>query len=219
MFDRIAGTYDLLNDCISLGLHRRWKERACKLLQLESGDRVLDLCTGTGDLITHLLPLVGDTGQVMGLDFSEAMLTVAQKRFSGNPQVMLQQGDAMSLPYEDNLFDGAIVAFGLRNVEDISLALAEMRRVVKPGAWVVSLDTSPNPKIPGFWVYFKVAVPLLAQLLAQAGGAYRYLGDSTQAFLDPQTLKTRFEKARLKQVHAIPLTGHAAVMVAGQKPF
>ena len=195
MFDRIAATYDLLNDCISFGAHRHWKQVACDRLQLKPGDRVLDVCTGTGDLVGALLPRVEDAGSVVGLDFSAQMLAVAQKRFTDRPNVSFVQGDALALPFEDASFDGAIISFGLRNVVDIPAALAEMRRVLKPGARMVNLDTAPAPKLPGMQFYFSTVMPRIGQLLSKDEQAYTYLNASTRNFLSPDQLKAAFEAA------------------------
>lgn len=223
MFNRIAKTYDVLNDCISFGMHRLWKRRACQQLQLKPGDHVLDVCTGTGDLIGYLLPLVGKTGAVTGLDFSEEMLNVARERFPENTSnnIHLQQGDALALPFEDNTFDGAMISFGLRNVTDIPGAIREMTRVVKPSGWVVNLDTCPQPKLPGYWLYFKHIMPRIGKLICQDKGAesaYSYLSASTQNFLSPDELKTVFESAGLHPVSSQTLMFQSVSLQAGQKP-
>lgn len=218
MFDRIAGTYDLLNDCISMGFHRRWKRLACRRLNLRPGDRVLDVCSGTGDLIGYLLPLVGETGHVTGLDFSENMLAIARERYRQTPNVSFIQGDAMALPFEDNHFDGAIISFGLRNVVDIPLALAEMQRVIKPGGWMVNLDTCPVPKIPGVHFYFSKIMPLIGRLLSRDAQAYRYLSASTQNFLTPQALAGHFAAAGCQAVTSETLMLGSVSLQCGQKP-
>lgn len=217
MFDRIAGTYDQLNDWISMGFHKSWKRLACKKLQLQPDDRVLDICTGTGDLISYLLPRVGENGQVDGLDFSEKMLDVARHRFQNQPQVKLLQGDALALPYEDNTFDGAIISFGLRNVVDIPKALMEMYRVIKPGGWMVNLDTSPQPLLPGMKLYFSKVMPLIGGMLAQDQQAYQYLSNSTNNFLTPTQLKAAFEAIGCKNVSSQTLMLGSVSLQAGQK--
>ncbi len=220
MFDRLAPSYDRLNDCISMGMHRLWKRQACRLLQLKPGDQALDVCTGTGDLVTYLLNQVGPTGQVVGVDFSEEMLKLARKRFSGTHQALFQQGDATALPYEDNRFDGAIVSFGLRNVTDIPKAVAEMARVVKPGGWVVNLDTAPTPKLPGYWFYFSKIMPWMGRLFskdARATADYRYLSESTKHFLQPEELTRLFQQAGLVNVSTKTMSMGAVSIQVGQK--
>lgn len=219
MFDRIAISYDRLNDWISMGFHKQWKRKACQKLQLRPGHQALDVCTGTGDLIAYLLPLVGQQGQVCGLDFSAQMLSFAQQRYQAQSQVSLTQGDALALPYEDHRFDGAIISFGLRNVTDIPKALAEMYRVIKPGGWMVNLDTAPKPLLPGMQFYFSKIVPLLGGLLAQDAQAYQYLSTSTRHFLTPQQLKLLFEQVGCVNVESQTLMLGSVSLQAGQKPF
>ncbi len=218
MFNRIAASYDLLNDCISFGMHRNWKSRAAGKLHLSPGSQVLDVCTGTGDFVRYLLPCIGATGTFTGLDFSEEMLAIARRRFGHLPNVRFDQGDAMALPYEDNRFDGAIVGFGLRNVENVGQVLREMTRVVRPGGWVVNLDTSPEPKLPGFWMYFSLVMPLMGRLLSPDAQAYQYLFKSTQDFLPPATLVRLFGEAGLTQVHNTQLAFGSVALQAGRKP-
>lgn len=217
MFNRIAPTYDFLNDCISMGMHRMWKNRACDALRLKPGDRVLDICTGTGDLANLLLKYVGPSGQVTGLDFSEEMLAVARQRFSKPANLDFVQGDALNLPFEDNRFDGAIVSFGLRNVADIGLAIEEMARVVKPGGWVVNLDTAPNPSLPGYWFYFSTVMPIIGRLFSMDAKAYKYLSESTRNFLTPDQLKALFAEKGLQPVLMTPLAFGSVSIQAGQK--
>lgn len=201
MFDRIAPTYDRLNDTISLGLHRGWKKKACAALTLPKGGSVLDVCTGTGDLVTLLADCVGPAGFVTGVDFSPAMLTVAQQRFAAHPgNIAFQQADAMALPFADNTFDGAIVSFGLRNVAEIETALAEMVRVVKPGGRVVNLDTCPTPALPGFGFYFTHIMPRIGALISRDPTAYQYLSTSSKNFLSPDALARCFKSVGLQSV-------------------
>ncbi len=217
MFDRIAGTYDILNDCISFGMHRGWKKKAVKALQLQRGQHVLDVCTGTGDLVSHLKQAVGESGQVTGLDFSGEMLDVAKERFGSENNIHFKQGDALKLPYADNTFDGAIVAFGLRNVENISQAVSEMHRVVKPGGRVVNLDTCPEPKLPGFWLYFSIVMPIVGKLLSTDPVAYKYLFESTKAFVSPEEMADIFKSSGLKNVTNNTLAVGSVMLQSGQK--
>jgi demethylmenaquinone methyltransferase/2-methoxy-6-polyprenyl-1,4-benzoquinol methylase len=217
MFNRIAGTYDTLNDCISLGFHKQWKRAACRELNLPQGGSVLDLCTGTGDLVGYLQPLVGHQGQIEGLDFSENMLAIARQRYHGQSNVNFTQGDALALPYPDNTFDGAIISFGLRNVTNIPKALAEMHRVIKPGGWMVNLDTCPTPAIPGMNFYFSRIMPLIGGTLAKDPQAYQYLSESTRHFLTPAQLKAAFEAAGCIKVSSQTLMLGSVSLQAGQK--
>ncbi len=217
MFDRLAPRYDLLNDWISMGMHRIWKRLACQKLQLQPGDRVLDVCTGTGDLTGLLQKLVGETGFVEGLDFSEDMLIQARQRFQGFSNIHFTQGDALSLPYPDHAFDGAIISFGLRNVTDIPRALAEMHRVLKPGSRMVNLDTCPTPEWPILNLYISQIIPRLGRLLAGDEAAYRYLSESTRHFLTPAELKIAFETAGCTEVESQMLILGLASLQVGRK--
>lgn len=217
LFNRIAGTYDLLNDCISFGMHRQWKQKACRALQLKSGDAVLDVCTGTGDLLAYLRPQVAETGRLVGLDFSEQMLAVARKRFAEDKNIQLLQGDAMALPFEDGVFDGAVISFGLRNVTDVSTVLQEMARVVRPGGWIVNLDTAPNPSLPGYWFYFTKIMPWFGKLLAMDKKAYEYLSTSSKHFDAPEQLKAQFERIGLRMVSIESLAFGSVAIIKGCK--
>lgn len=188
LFDRIARRYDWLNDCISFGMHRGWKRKACAVLNLQPGQSVLDVCTGTGHLIDYLKTHVGPEGSVVGLDFSAKMLEVARAKFGKASHIKLVQGDALALPFADNTFNGAIMAFGLRNVDNPALALSQMQRVIQPGATLVILDTCSTPVLPGFWLYFGKLMPLLGRFLGKDQQAYEYLYQSTRQFLSPQAL-------------------------------
>lgn len=217
LFNRIAPTYDKLNDWISLGQHRYWKQATCKALNLQPGDTALDVCTGTGDLVKYLQRRVGPEGKVVGLDFSREMLGIARQRYAKEANCEWLQGDALRLPFEDNTFDGATIAFGLRNVVDKTLAVAEMRRVIKPGTRVVCLETNPKPNLPGFWLYFKYVMPLLGQWLANDRQAYEYLQQSTENFLTPEALLEVFKQSGLTQVESRPLSLGACTLTIGQK--
>ncbi|MHC5598991.1 MAG: bifunctional demethylmenaquinone methyltransferase/2-methoxy-6-polyprenyl-1,4-benzoquinol methylase UbiE [Nostoc sp.] len=150
IFNRIAPVYDQLNDWLSLGQHRIWKEMAVKWSAAKSGDTALDLCCGSGDLALRLARHVGATGQVYGVDFSPNLLETAKKRSHWQyPQPALAlpavgiawvEADVLNLPFDDNQFDAATMGYGLRNVKDIPRSLQELYRVLKPGAKAAILD-------------------------------------------------------------------------------
>src|ERR1700731_1092997 len=146
MFDRIAGVYDLMNTAMTAGLHHRWRERAAAVARVRPGSRVLDVATGTGDLAIELARRVSPGGEVVGSDFSEAMLERARgKSKPVGTELRFEWGDALALPFEDGTFDAATVGFGARNFSDLARGLAEMVRVVRPGGRVVVLEfTSPT---------------------------------------------------------------------------
>ena len=222
MFNRIAPTYDRLNDWMTLGLHRTWKRKACEALQLKPGDSVLDVCTGTGDLAATLAQQVGPIGQVTALDFSSEMLAIAQNRFLENAMhapIQWTQGDALALPFENETFHGAVISFGLRNVANVQQALSEMARVVKPGGWVVNLDTASDCANPLFWLYFSKIMPLLGRFLARDEQAYGYLCQSTQQFETPITLISYFQNVGLCQNRLFRFGLGSVAMQVGQKRY
>lgn len=218
MFNGIASTYDTLNDLMTMGMHRGWKVRACQQLQLKPGAQVLDLCTGTGDLAAILANIVGPTGHVYALDFSEAMLKLGKERFGHLPQIEFNWGDAMSLPFKDNSLDGAIISFGLRNVVSPYQVLNEMSRVTKPGGIVAILDTASDNPNPLFWLYFRFVMPLLGSILSRNGDAYRYLCESTETFMPPRAMCQTLKEFGLTSVTHIPLGFGSVTLVSGQKP-
>ncbi len=217
MFNRIADTYDLLNDCMTGGMHRAWKLKACRALQLQPGDSVLDVCTGTGDLAAMLSGIVGSTGRVTGLDFSKDMLAVARTRHAASNAITWVEGDALNLPFEDNTFNGAIISFGLRNVASVEKALAEMVRVVKPGGRVINLDTASDCRNPLFWFYFSTIMPLLGKLLARDEQAYSYLCRSTETFESPAEIDRIMGQSGLKNVEIQYLGLRSVALIIGQK--
>jgi demethylmenaquinone methyltransferase/2-methoxy-6-polyprenyl-1,4-benzoquinol methylase len=224
LFNTIAQRYDLLNDCISFGMHRQWKQEAVAKLNLQMGDTALDVCTGTGDLLSLLLKTVGSTGKVTGLDFSEEMLKIAHQRYATTlkttaPTLNLIQGDAMALPFPENTFNASIVSFGLRNVTTIETAVLELVRVVKPGGVVLNLDTCPQVLLPGFDLYFSKIMPFFGKLLAGNQSAYQYLQASSKNFLPPEALQHLFQQCGLEGV-TVKRTGFGSVaMVYGKKPL
>jgi len=183
MFEAIAGRYDFLNNLISLGQHKKIKKRAIARIPLKPGDKVLDLCTGTGDIAILISQKFGDNIEISAVDFSENMLEIAQKKAQSHRNIKLVRTDAMDLPFEDGYFDAVFVSFGLRNLPDLQKAVREMKRVVKTGGYVVNLDTGKPAGVFGliFRLYFFKIVPFL-------GKAYRYLPESTLGFPSQQEL-------------------------------
>ncbi len=219
MFNRIARTYDLLNDCMTGGMHRLWKRQACHALQLQPGDAVLDVCTGTGDLANILSGLVGKDGQVSAIDFSSEMLAIAKQRFPHASNIQWIQGDALALPFEDATFKGAIISFGLRNVASVEQALSEMVRVVQPGGWIINLDTASDCKNPLFWLYFSFVMPLLGKVLAQDKKAYEYLCRSTQTFATPAEIQDILRRLGLTESHIRYFSLGSVAYQASRKPL
>ena len=222
-FNSIAGSYDLMNTLMTLGLDKSWRKMAVKCAELAVGGKGLDVCCGTGMLTMEQARAAGPTGQITGLDFSDNMLKTARNnitQFDLRDIITFVQGDAMNLPFEDNSFDCATVGWGLRNVPDISKALAEMVRVVKPGGKVVSLDMA-KPTLPVFkqiyWLFFKKVVPALGVLFSGNKKAYDYLHDSSKVFVNQKELAGLFTQAGLIESRYINLFGGVVAIVEGKK--
>jgi demethylmenaquinone methyltransferase / 2-methoxy-6-polyprenyl-1,4-benzoquinol methylase len=198
MFDRIAPVYDFMNRAMTAGLDRRWRAETARAV-VTPGDRVLDACCGTGDLAIASLPLLGSTGAVTGVDFSERMLERARAK---SDEVEWIQGDALALPFEDGSFDAATVGFGVRNLEDLEGGLRELRRVLRPGGRVGILEiTRPRGLLRPFYkLWFDGLVPLAGKLLP-GGSAYTYLPASVRRFPAAKELAERMQSAGFDQVH------------------
>jgi demethylmenaquinone methyltransferase / 2-methoxy-6-polyprenyl-1,4-benzoquinol methylase len=221
MFDRIAGVYDLLNSVMTAGLHHRWRERAADLARVGPGSRVLDVATGTGDLAIELARRVAPDGQVVGSDFSEAMLARARGKLKpAGADLRFEWGDALALPFEDGTFDAATVGFGARNFSDLARGLEEMVRVVRPGGRVVVLEfTSPTraPLSLFYRLWFDRIVPLLGALAGDSD-AYTYLPNSVKRFPAPAGLAVELERAGLRQIKYLLTAGGIVVIHLGTVP-
>ena len=194
MFDRIAPVYDAMNRLMTAGLDRRWR-RETALAVVRPGDRVLDVCCGTGDLA---LAAAAAGGRVTGVDFSERMLERARRKSTA---VEWRQGDGLALPFAEGAFDVATAGFGVRNFEDLDAGLRELRRVLRPRGRVGVLEiTQPQGVLrPFFRVWFDRAVPLLGKALP-GGGAYTYLPASVRRFPGPDDLAAALERADFGEV-------------------
>ncbi len=205
LFNRIAPNYDLMNDLMTGGLHRLWKKKVCKSLDIQAGQKVLDLCCGTGDL-TFMLLRENPKAEITGIDFSQEMLAYALERKKKekhyHAQISFEQGDVMNLPYSDNSFDRLVISFGLRNVSDYEKCLREIYRVAKKGAKFMILDLSHPTgfwdKISGFY-RFKL-LPLIGKLLAKDYEAYEYLPNSIQIYPNQEKLVELLVKAGWQRV-------------------
>jgi demethylmenaquinone methyltransferase / 2-methoxy-6-polyprenyl-1,4-benzoquinol methylase len=226
-FNRIARGYDLANDAISIGMHRIWKRTAVDILNPKPDGEYLDVCCGTGDLTLMIARHLGAQGKVVGLDFSEKMLAVAQERAHGKAHmrshgaVEFVQGDAQDLPFSNGSFDGAIISFGLRNLTDLQRGLDQMTRVVRPGGHVINLDLghSTIPLFsPLFKVYFRQIVPVMGRLLQNDEKAYTYLPESLNTYPKPRAITEMFQKAGLISVRHIPLALGSVALHVGTVP-
>jgi demethylmenaquinone methyltransferase/2-methoxy-6-polyprenyl-1,4-benzoquinol methylase len=217
MFDRIAGFYDLMNSVMTAGLHHRWRARAADLAEVGAGDRVLDVATGTGDLAVELAGRVGAGGEVVGSDFSEAMLSRARVKAPG---LAFEWGNALDLPYAAATFDAATVGFGARNFSDLGRGISEMARVVKPGGRVVILEitTPQQPPLSTFFsLWFDRVVPVIGKVAGDPE-AYDYLPNSVRRFPGPEGLAAAMEQAGLRDIRWILTAGGIIALHVGTRP-
>ena len=220
VFDSVAPKYDVMNDLMSGGLHRAWKAFTVLVADVQEGDAVLDIAGGTGDLAMAFAKKVGKSGQVVHTDINEAMLRTGRERLLDAgislPTVVC---DAEQLPFPDNHFAVVSVAFGLRNMTHKEAALAEMRRVLRPGGKLLVLEFSkvapPLQKVYD-WYSFKV-LPRLGQWVAGDDASYRYLAESIRMHPDQQTLKTMMHKGGFGHVDYHNLTGGLVALHVGIK--
>ena len=187
IFNRIAPVYDQLNDWLSLGQHRIWKEMVIKWSGASPGDTCLDLCCGSGDIALGLARRVGASGQVYGVDFSCNLLETAKQRAQKQypqPPITWIEADVLSLPFDNNQFDAATMGYGLRNVTDIPASLKELYRVLKPGAKAAILDfhRPDNPQLRAFqqWYLDSIVVPIATNLGVKE--EYAYISPSLDRF-------------------------------------
>jgi demethylmenaquinone methyltransferase/2-methoxy-6-polyprenyl-1,4-benzoquinol methylase len=192
VFDSVATRYDLMNDLMSLGLHRAWKFYTVMVADLKAGHRVLDIAGGTGDLASAFAEKVGPSGLVVHTDINEAMLRVGRDRLLNRGQVLpTVVCDAEKLPFPDAHFDRVSVAFGLRNMTHKDQALREMARVLRPGGKLLVLEFSKvaKPLEKAYDIYSFKVLPLLGRWVARDEDSYRYLAESIRMHPDQQALK------------------------------
>ncbi|WP_341919286.1 bifunctional demethylmenaquinone methyltransferase/2-methoxy-6-polyprenyl-1,4-benzoquinol methylase UbiE [Hydrocarboniphaga effusa] len=212
VFSSVASRYDVMNDLMSLGIHRVWKRFVIDLAGVRPGERVLDVAGGTGDLTREFSKLAGPQGQVILSDINAAMLGEGRRRLADKGIVGLPvvQANAECLPFADASFDLVTIGFGLRNVTDKDAALRSMRRVLKPGGRLIVLEFS-KPLNPGlakiYDQYSFKLLPLMGKLVANDEASYRYLAESIRMHPDQQTLKGMMENAGLERCQVYNLTG------------
>jgi demethylmenaquinone methyltransferase/2-methoxy-6-polyprenyl-1,4-benzoquinol methylase len=224
VFHSVAGKYDLMIDLMSGGIHRLWKRYTIELSGVRSGQRVLDIAGGTGDLTVKFSRLVGPTGEVVLADINDSMLKVGRDKLTdrgaaGN--VRYAQADAQYLPFPDNTFDCITIAFGLRNVTDKDLALQSMLRVLKPGGRLLVLEFSTPTsgllcKVYDFYSF--ILLPRIGQLVAHDADSYQYLAESIRMHPDQETLKQMMADAGFVNIDYHNMTGGIVALHRGFKP-
>lgn len=223
VFDSVADNYDLMNDLMSGGLHRLWKQFTLSLANLRPGQRALDVAGGTGDLAAGLARQVGDRGLVVLTDINAAMLTRGRDRLINEGlvgNVRVAQVNAEKLPFADGTFDCVTIGFGLRNVTDKPAALASMRRVLKPGGQLLILEFSHPTSAalrPLYDAYSFRVLPLLGKLVARDAASYRYLAESIRMHPDQETLLGMMRDAGLEGCRYHNLTGGIVAVHRGYR--
>jgi demethylmenaquinone methyltransferase / 2-methoxy-6-polyprenyl-1,4-benzoquinol methylase len=220
VFHSVAGRYDLMNDVMSLGLHRIWKRFLATQTGLRPGGRALDLAGGTGDISRLLAGQTGQTGEVWLTDINGSMLAEGRDRLLDAGFVLpTAQCDAEWLPFPSDHFDCVTVAFGLRNMTHKDLALAEMRRVLRPGGRLLVLEFSQvwKPLKPIYDTYSFQILPRLGQWIANDADSYRYLAESIRVHPDQETLKRMMEEAGYARVDYFNLSGGVVALHKGYK--
>ncbi|MCL6433447.1 MAG: bifunctional demethylmenaquinone methyltransferase/2-methoxy-6-polyprenyl-1,4-benzoquinol methylase UbiE [Leptolyngbyaceae cyanobacterium HOT.MB2.61] len=222
IFNRIAPVYDQLNNWLSLGQHRIWKQMTVKWSGAKPGDICLDVCCGSGDLAQMLAERVGMKGQVFGVDFSPEQLEIARQRVQTrypNLPITWIEGDALDLPFPDHQFDAATMGYGLRNVTDISRSLQELYRVLKPGAKAAILDFNhpTNPQVRAFQQWYLDAIVVPAAQRFSLSEEYAYIAPSLDRFPTGQEqVKLALEVGFSAATHYPIAGGTMGVLVIGK---
>ena len=220
VFTSVAGKYDIMNDLMSVGLHRIWKRFAVGLANVHEGQRVLDVAGGSADLSRLFLKKVGRSGQVVLTDINNAMLRVGRDRLLDEGiATPTTQCDAEHLPFPDNYFDCVSIAFGLRNGTHKDAALREMYRVIKPGGRVIVLEFSKvaKPLEKMYDLYSFKLLPKMGELIANDADSYRYLAESIRMHPGQEELKQMMVDAGLERVEYFNMTGGVVAVHRGYK--
>jgi demethylmenaquinone methyltransferase/2-methoxy-6-polyprenyl-1,4-benzoquinol methylase len=223
VFDSVADRYDLMNDLMSLGIHRLWKRMTVELSGVRRGQRVLDLAAGTGDLAARFSGLVGPEGQVLFSDINRAMLARGRERMidegrAGNLSYV--QADAEALPFPDDSIDCITIGFGLRNVTRKERALVAMHRALRPGGRALVLEFSRPTSAPlraAYDLYSFRVLPLMGRLVARDAESYRYLAESIRVHPDQEELKAMMEGAGFERCEYFNLSGGIVAIHRGYK--
>jgi demethylmenaquinone methyltransferase / 2-methoxy-6-polyprenyl-1,4-benzoquinol methylase len=225
IFDSIAKKYDVMNSLMSFGIHKFWQKIAIKKANVPVGGKVLDVCCGTGMITMDLARKAGPEGIVIGIDFSNNMLNIAKthlEHFKFKKTIELIHANALAIPFPDNTFDCATIGYGLRNIADPKKVLTEIKRVVKPGGRVVSLEMAkPYLKVfkQIYYVYLNNWVPFLGRVFGHNNNAYRYLHDSIVSFIHQNEVTKIYEELEFKNIQCSQLTWGIVAVHVGTKSF
>ncbi|MEM9022319.1 MAG: bifunctional demethylmenaquinone methyltransferase/2-methoxy-6-polyprenyl-1,4-benzoquinol methylase UbiE [Bacteroidota bacterium] len=221
MFDNIAPKYDFLNHFLSLGIDILWRKKAVRMLRKDQPKLVLDIATGTGDFAIEALSMQPD--RIIGVDISREMIAMGDKKLHRkglDDRITLQLGDSENLEFPDNHFDAITIAFGVRNFEHLEKGLAEMQRVLKPGAKAAIIEFSRPRRFPVkqlYFFYFTRVLPFIGRLVSKDPRAYTYLPESVRAFPDGQDFLDKLKEAGFRELSITPLSfGIASIYLAGK---
>lgn len=219
MFNNISKKYDFLNHFLSLGIDILWRKKAIRKLKKDQPKLILDIATGTGDFALEALALNPD--KIIGVDISEGMLAVGKEKMIKKgvaDRIEMQLGDSEKLLFEDNKFDAVIVAFGVRNYENLEKGLSDMFRVLKPGGKTVIVEFSKPTKFPMkqlYNFYFKYILPKIGRLVSKDNAAYTYLPESVENFPDGERFQRILAGVGFKNTECISLTfGISSIYIA-----
>jgi demethylmenaquinone methyltransferase/2-methoxy-6-polyprenyl-1,4-benzoquinol methylase len=221
MFNNISKKYDFLNHFLSLGIDIVWRKNAIKILKEHSPKRILDVATGTADFAIEAMRLKPE--EIIGVDISEGMLSIGRKKLKRKgleDTITLHYGDSENLQFEDNYFDAVIVAYGVRNFENLEKGLQEIYRVLRPGGILIVLEFSKPRTFPMkqlYQFYFKNILPLLGKMVSKDQSAYTYLPESVASFPDGQNFISVLDKLNYTETTWKPLTFGISSIYTGQK--
>lgn len=222
MFGAIAPRYDFLNRLLSLGIDRRWRKKAVRLLKYREGSRILDVATGTGDVALEIARSTPTSVRITGADFCKEMVELGEEKVAASPyagRIDLKVAPCEDLPFANDTFDSITIAFGIRNVVDRKLGLAEMWRVLRPGGRMIILEFS-TPKSRLFrqiyYFYFRRLLPVVGGLFSRYN-AYKYLPDSVLEFPSHEEFSKMISEAGFRNIHIHELTFGIASIYAGEK--
>lgn len=222
MFGAIAPRYDFLNRLLSFGIDRRWRKKAVRLLKYKEGSRILDVATGTGDVALEIARSTPSSVKITGADFCREMVELGEIKVAASPyadRIDLKVAPCEDLPFASNTFDSITIAFGIRNVVDRKLGLAEMWRVLRPGGRMIILEFStPRSRLfrQIYYFYFRRLLPVVGGLFSRYN-AYKYLPDSVLEFPSHEEFSRMISEAGFRNIHIHELTFGIATIYAGEK--